>query len=177
MAIKPRDPLLGAGKVMTVLLTALTSLVSALLLALIPVVLFNQEDFAASIELANGASVSTALAATIALLLIAAAITAMAAYFFQLLRRIIDTVGNHDPFTTENAGRLSRMGWIALIFQIATIPVGGLILFLAHNVPAENLKIDYDFSLTGLLLAVVLFILARVFRHGAEMREDLEGTV
>jgi hypothetical protein len=32
-------------------------------------------------------------------------------------------------------------------------------------------------SLTGLAVGLVLFILARVFRKGAEMRQDLEGTV
>lgn len=177
MAIKPKDPLLAAGKVMTILLMALTAIVSVFLLGLIPAMLFNQGDFAATIELADGASVGTALAASISLLIIGAAITAMAFHFFQLLGRIIDTVSNDDPLTVENADRLSRMGWIALIFQIAMIPVGALVIFLGNNVPAENLKIDYDFSLTGLLLAVVLFILARVFRHGAEMRADLEGTV
>ena len=31
--------------------------------------------------------------------------------------------------------------------------------------------------MTAWLLVVILFILARVFRHGAAMREDLEGTV
>jgi len=177
MSIKPKDPLLAAGKVMTVLLMAMTGLVSVFLLALIPFMLFNQADFAATIELADGASVGTALAASIILLIIASAITAMAFHFFQLLGRLIDTVGQDDPFTAENAQRLSRMGWIALIFQIATVPIGALVIFLANNVPADNLAIDYDFSLTGLLLAVVLFILARIFRHGAAMRDDLEGTV
>jgi Fe-S cluster assembly ATPase SufC len=32
-------------------------------------------------------------------------------------------------------------------------------------------------DMTGILLVIILFILARVFRHGAAMREDLEGTV
>lgn len=177
MAIKPKDPLLAAGKIMTILLMALTGIISVFLLGLIPFMLFNQGDFAATVELADGANVGTALAASVCLLAIGAAITAMAFHFFQLLGRVIDTVSKDDPFTVENAGRLSRMGWIALIFQIATIPVGALVIFLANNVPADNLAIDYDFSLTGLLLAVVLFILARVFRHGAAMREDLEGTV
>lgn len=177
MALKPKDPLLTAGKIMTILLMGLTGIVSVVLLGLVPFLLVNQADFAATVELADGASVRTAMAASIVLLLIGASITAMAFHFFQLLGRIIDTVGNNDPFTIDNAGRMSRMGWIALIFQIATIPVGALVIFLAQNVPADNLKIDYEFSLTGLLLAVVLFILARVFRHGAEMREDLEGTV
>ena len=36
---------------------------------------------------------------------------------------------------------------------------------------------DFGITLDGILLAVILFILARVFRQGAAMREDLEGTV
>ena len=43
----------------------------------------------------------------------------------------------------------------------------------------DKLKIDTDFGFDGggILLILILFILARVFRHGAAMREDLEGTV
>lgn len=33
------------------------------------------------------------------------------------------------------------------------------------------------FSLTGIMIVLLLFILARVFRRGAAMREDLDGTV
>jgi hypothetical protein len=39
-----------------------------------------------------------------------------------------------------------------------------------RSVPQANL-------LSGLLLVLVLFILARVFRVGAAMRDDLEGTI
>ncbi|NNK45650.1 MAG: hypothetical protein HKP43_03365, partial [Altererythrobacter sp.] len=114
MALKPKDPLLTAGKIMTILLMGLTGIVSVVLLGLVPFLLVNQADFAATVELADGASVRTAMAASIVLLLIGASITAMAFHFFQLLGRIIDTVGNKDPFTIDNAGRMSRMGWIAL---------------------------------------------------------------
>ncbi|UUX98999.1 hypothetical protein [Sphingomonas sp. J315] len=34
-----------------------------------------------------------------------------------------------------------------------------------------------DMSFDSLVLALVLFILARVFRHGTALRDDLEGTV
>jgi hypothetical protein len=177
MSIKPKDPLLAAGKVMTVLLMVMTGLVTILLLGIIPFILFNQGDFAEAVEVTNAASVGAALAASVALLLIGAAITAIAFHFFRLLGRIIDTVSIDDPFTAENAGRLSHMGWIALIFQLASFPIAGLVVYLGDYVPSDNLTVDYDFSLTGVLLAVVLFILARIFRHGAAMREDLEGTV
>lgn len=43
--------------------------------------------------------------------------------------------------------------------------------------PLEALVSGEDFSLSSLFLSLTLFILARVFRHGAAMRDDLEGTV
>lgn len=177
MSLKPKDPLLVAGKVMTTILMVLTGLVTIILIGVIPVLLFNQPDFAKAVTEAGGSDVGMALGAAILLLVIAAAVTASAFYFFQLLSRIIGTVSQDDPFTSDNAQRLGRMGWIALAFQIASFPIGALAFYLAQFVPEENLTIDYEFSLTGLLLAIVLFILARIFRHGAAMREDLEGTV
>ena len=35
----------------------------------------------------------------------------------------------------------------------------------------------FNVELTGILLTLILFILARVFREGSRMREELEGTV
>jgi len=177
MSLKPKDPLLVAGKVMTTILMALTGLVTVILIGVIPVLLFNQADFAAAVAEAGGDNVRMALAGAIVLLAIAAAVTAAAFHFFQLLGRIIGTVSEEDPFTSDNAQRLGRMGWIALAFQIASFPIAALVVYLGEFVPSENLTVDYDFSLTGLLLAIVLFILARIFRHGAAMRDDLEGTV
>jgi hypothetical protein len=57
--------------------------------------------------------------------------------------------------------------------------VGGIAAWLQPY--AEKVGADFttnaDFGGGGLLLTLVLFILARVFRKGAEMRADLEGTV
>jgi hypothetical protein len=35
----------------------------------------------------------------------------------------------------------------------------------------------FAFWLGGVILSLTLFVLARVFRKGTDMREDLEGTV
>lgn len=177
MKTKFNDPLLTAGKATSILLMGLTGLVTVILIGVIPVLLLNQAEFASAVAESGGNDTASALVASIALLTIAALVTAAACHFFQLLKRLIDTVGNNEPFSTENAERLARMGWIALAFQIASFPIAALVVYLGHLVPAENLEVDYDFSLTGLLLALVLFILARVFRRGTEMRDDLEGTV
>ena len=114
------------------------------------------------------------------------AIVAMLFVFFGKLRRIIGTVGEGDPFQPENATRLSQMGWLMLGTQLAIIPAGFIALQLtryadaAEKAGAKNISLSFgngDFDMTALLLVVILFILARVFRHGAAMREDLEGTV
>jgi ABC-type microcin C transport system permease subunit YejB len=70
------------------------------------------------------------------------------------------------------------MAWLSVIIQLLSIPVGivGVMLEQA-SADAASVNVDADFSINGLLLALVLFILARVFRTGAQMREDLEGTV
>ena len=172
-----RDPLLMAGKIMTYLLMGMTLVVSILLTAMIPGLFLFYGEFAEAVTSAGGDSVGAALSATVVLLALAATVTIAAFYFFKLLSNLIGTVATGDPFTLENAKRLSRMGWIALAFQIATFPIAALVIFLGELVPVENLTVDFDFSLTGVLLAIVLFILARVFKHGAAMREDLEGTV
>lgn len=176
MSFRKSDPLLTAGKVLTIILMGITGLVTVILVGIIPLLLLNQGEFAEIVAEAGG-SFGPALGVTILLLALGAAVVAMAFHFFQLLGRLIDTVSDGDPFTTENAGRLSRMGWIALIFQAASFPIAAMAIYLQDMIPDGNLNLDIDFSLTGVLLAVVLFILARVFRHGAEMRDDLEGTV
>lgn len=94
--------------------------------------------------------------------------------FIRTLTQIILSVGEGDPFRPENADRLSRMGWIALALQgcnLVLVPVVGAI---AERIGEGN---GVDVSLDSLVLALVLFILARVFRHGTALRDDLEGTV
>ena len=114
------------------------------------------------------------------------AILGMLFVFFGKLRRIIGTVGEGDPFQPENATRLSQMGWLMLGTQLAIIPAGFIAIQLTRYADAiektgvENFHFSMgngDLDMTALLLVVILFILARVFRHGAAMREDLEGTV
>ena len=76
-----------------------------------------------------------------------------------------------DPFTLANAARLTRMAWLAMTVQMINVSQTLMTTYLPSNGMSTPL------SLTALSVGLVLFILARVFRHGAAMREDLEGTV
>lgn len=105
---------------------------------------------------------------------------ALAIYFLVLLLRIVRSVKEGDPFIAANAERLSRMGWVALAGQLAIIPVAALAMWIeevAGDAADIHTDTDFGFSGEGILLVLILFILARVFRKGTEMRAELEGTV
>ena len=99
----------------------------------------------------------------------------MTARFLLELRRVVDSVRDGDPFRPENADRLARMGWLALIGKAVWIAIVAIAHWAAQYLDGRRLP---EINLvSGLLLVLVLFILARVFRVGAAMRDDLEGTV
>ena len=91
------------------------------------------------------------------------------------LLRIVRSVGGGDPFVTKNAMRLRAIAWCLLGMELLHLAVG-LIAALASSAAAP-LDIDWSFSFTRWLAALLLFVLAQVFEHGARMREDLEGTI
>jgi Protein of unknown function (DUF2975) len=97
--------------------------------------------------------------------------------FVIRLRQIIDTVGQGDPFVVDNAVRLTRMGWLALAVQLTMLVAAALAGWVEAHASEDVFELNIDVSLFGFVLAVILFILARVFRKGAEMRAELEGTV
>ena len=98
------------------------------------------------------------------------------------LRRILDTVSLGDPFMPENADRVVRMGWLS----VATLACSNCVPFLfgfldgfaGRSMPGLSApELPSLFDLSGVIFALALFVLARVFRVGAAMRQDLEGTV
>lgn len=181
MADKPNDLLLLAAKVLTFIMQIAIGFAAAAILIAIPIMLIFQGRIEAEIAAEFGSVVGAFPAFTIAgALALVVGLMALGFTFFGKLRAIIATVGEGDPFAPENAERLNLMGWIMLACQIILIPLGGLGLLIAKWVePMENadITIDAGFDIEGILLVLILFILARVFKHGAAMREDLEGTV
>ena len=181
------DPLLLIGKIFCIFLQAVMALAAIALAIAIPVVLFAQGLIQAEIvkELPGVTEQFPGLLIA-AIMAIGLAIVAMLFVFFGKLRRIISTVGEGDPFQPQNATRLSQMGWLMLGTQLVVIPAGFIVMQLANyadaieKAGAKDFSLTFDdggFDMTALLLTVILFIFARVFRHGAAMREDLEGTV
>ena len=175
------DPLLLAGRILTILMQAFMALAAIGVSIAIPVVLFFQDKINAEIITEHGSDIGAFPAWQIAgLLLLAFVLIALAFVFFGKLRAIINSVGDGDPFAPENAERLTAMAWLSLgAYAVMAFMVGiaASIAEWAEKVDDVDMSYDFGVDLTGILMVIVLFILARVFRHGAAMREDLEGTV
>lgn len=176
MTLRPRDPLLAAARFFVFGGKALALLVAGATLVAAPAMLLARRQVLASlVDEMNQPVPPQTLGAIVAILLLVAGMAACAFLFLRHLGRIIDSVGEGDPFAPVNAARLASMGWLTLEIEALSIPVGGLGQWLAQTI--RDATSDFGPSLSGVLLALILFILARVFREGARMRDDLEGTV
>lgn len=178
---RPNDLLLLAGKVLTYIAQIGLALGGLAILVAAPLMLiFNEKvsvEFAQKVGEVSG---GTFIALTLGLMFIAFGIVSAAFVFFGKLRAIIASVGEGDPFVAENADRLNLMAWLLLGIQLLMVPAMGLGLIFAKwadEVENAEITIDAGLDIEGILMVIVLFILARVFKQGAAMREDLEGTV
>lgn len=118
------------------------------------------------------------VAGTIAILRIMAVLGIVAALavhqIFTRLLAIVATVRAGDPFIVLNADRLHRIGWALLTLQLLDLAMGLVVVAL------DRLGVDHATwtpAFTGWIAVVMVFALARVFRVGAAMRDDLAMTV
>lgn len=107
-------------------------------------------------------------------------VVALAVAFLWLVRRLLISVREGDPFTAANVRRLRAIGFVLIIgLPLSTYIGEQLEMWLArsstvgeigHFVVTSNIE---DVPVIGLLV----FVLAEVFAHGVRLREDVEGTV
>ncbi len=168
-----RDPLLALVRIILSFAMIGALAAGAAFTAAIPAIFGWRENVVARL-VGQGAPPET-IWAIAALLLMSAVISALAFYFLRHLFRLIGSVGEGDPFVPINARRLSFMAWICVAIHVVAIPMA-MIGNWAADV-TKDVHFNVDMPLAGLFLALVLFILARVFREGTRMRDDLEGTI
>ncbi len=96
-------------------------------------------------------------------------------FVLKRLCAIVETVRAGDPFVTANAHRLQTIAWLLLGLNLLSIVIAAIAE--TASTPEYPLRLDAGFSLNGWLAVLLTFVLARVFAVGAQMREDLEGTV
>ena len=90
---------------------------------------------------------------------------------FRALLEMIDTIPQNQVFTDANADRLRRIAWALLGFCIVDHVYGIISQRYVSSLAQWNP------TLSGWLVSLLLFVLASVWKQGVEMREELEGTV
>ncbi len=101
------------------------------------------------------------------------------AQFFRTLRAVIDSVGQGSPLSFANAEKLKYMAKLlcaALAFGLLLDIGAGYLMPDTADGGVDYYDVITNF-MTTLLPIGLLFILSRIFEHGAMMQEELEGTV
>ena len=178
MSLKPLDPLLLAARSIILFCQALLALGGLAAAIAIPSLFILRGKFLTALQTEfPNYTLTHPTATVVALLLCAIAIIAMFWLFLNKMRLIVDSVADGDPFIPANSRRLTAMAWLMLAIQLFALPVAAFGLYFANSLGEKAGTVDATFDLSGIILVITLFILARVFRHGTAMREDLEGTV
>ncbi|HEV2044809.1 MAG TPA: DUF2975 domain-containing protein [Sphingomicrobium sp.] len=172
----PNDRLLQITRLILTLLMALTIFAAVVALLTLPILYFKYEDVAA--DMAASGIRPESIPWIVLMLLAGVLLCGLTFFFLRHLRRIVDSVSQGDPFVPINADRLRHMAWLALAMQVVLIAITPTILWFDALPHKQNVHHNSDgLSFAALVLALLLFILARVFRVGTAMRDELEGTV
>lgn len=175
MATKHNDPLLVIAKAIIWLILGVIAFAGVIVTICVPGVMFFGAEFVDAAELGelsiNMRMLCAALLAGIAALLF------LGWRFFRFMLAIVESVGEGDPFVAANADRLTAMAWMMLAINVAAIPLAALGAYIASIAGEDAGSVEMGVDFGGIILILTLFILARVFRMGTEMRDDLDGTV
>lgn len=170
------DRLLFVTRIMLALILGLLALAFVAVAVAIPILAVARDRFMARAAESN--IPAEAFPWILLLMALIAAGLALGFLFIRNLQRIVGTVSEGDPFVPANADRLQAMAWLALGLQGLALLATPLIIWFDSMPHKANVHHDSEgISLGALVLALLLFVLARVFRVGSAMRADLEGTV
>jgi len=89
--------------------------------------------------------------------------------------RIVKTADS-DPFVESNARRLMQIGWLLLVMQAIGL-AATIIMSLFPKAITDHVQAGFDISPVGILGALLIFVLAQIFKRGTQMRDELESTV
>ena len=178
MQLKTKDPLLATVQVLLVLVKIVFIFAIVMLGIGIGAMLSVGRAEVLS-KIAEAGAPDGAYWLLLATIAMAMGIVMLGYRFIQELSGVVDSVGESEPFRADNATRLNRMGWISVAAHAAGLLIGAMAAWFAPYIQKAGGDADLEFGVDGggLLLTLILFILARVFRRGADMREELEGTV
>ena len=170
------DRLLFVTRLALTVVMALTILAAVAAVLTLPILYFRYDRVSA--DMAASGIRAESIPWVVMMVLGGVLLSLLAFYFLRHLRRIVDSVSDGDPFVPVNADRLRHMAWLAIAMQVVLIAITPTIIWFDALPHRQNVHHDTNgLSFAALVLALLLFILARVFRVGTAMRDELEGTV
>jgi len=175
MPLRPSPDTLAISRSVLRILIRLNLLMGVLILALLVASLVAPRPVIGALGFPQAAITSSLLAGARLIMLVGIAAVPITNALLGRLAAIVETVRVGDPFVTENATRLQQIAWALLSLEVLHLVV--VAASASMSTPELPLRIGGDYSLTRWLGVLLLFVLARVFEHGARMRQDLEGTV
>lgn len=107
------------------------------------------------------------------------AMLVLALLVFQAIHQIVESAIGGDPFIVSNADRLARVGWLLVGIYGVQLLMNGVMTAIVPKQLEGHFRFDLgnDLSPQTIIAILLVFVLAQIFRHGARMRADLEGTV
>ncbi len=107
----------------------------------------------------------------------AATVVLLALFILRAILRIVVSTSIGDPFIAKNATDIARIAWLWLGVLVAEMLTKLAVYGAAPAVVRAKMGDPVAIPLTGLFAALLIFVLARIFRRGTQMRTELEATV
>ncbi len=176
MTVNSNEAVLKVTRGFIFLFMGLTALGGvAMVLGLVVLPIFWTDIVAEVAKSSPEAELTGLMLPILALLAFAILMLAIVWIILRKLLALIGTVAEGDPFVRANAVRLKAIAWFLVAIQVIGIPMGGLVVWIGDRLHEADMH--GDFSISGVLSILLVFVLAGVFEKGAAMREELEGTV
>jgi hypothetical protein len=109
------------------------------------------------------------------------------AVLWDLLHRLCRAVERQESFSPATFRLLRRVGWLLILFPVAGWAGDlwmnwGVAHFASAHLTFEGLQIQdnpvhANFNTTLLVVGILVFVLAEVFRRGTQLQEEAELTV
>ena len=111
----------------------------------------------------------------------AAVVAVLVLLILRVLLNVVTSASVGDPFVATNAARIAQVAWLLLGIYVVQYGAGHAV-YAAIPASLKDFPIFHGghsegIPATGLFTVLLIFVLARIFRHGTEMRAELEGTV
>jgi hypothetical protein len=101
----------------------------------------------------------------------------LAQFILRAILRIVVSTSVGDPFIAKNATDIIYVAWLWLGVLAAEMLTKLAVYGVAPAMVRTKLGDPVAIPLTGLFAALLIFVLARIFRRGTEMRAELAATV